>query len=247
MEPSSASVAVSPSQREVIHDLRNLFGVVAAAKHLLAKRPTEGKRTFLLDALEGAALRGGQLTTELLASGASGQLEIVDLNERIKGLEPMMRTLLGGDAALGLDLCEGCLPVRIDQAGLDAAILELVANARAALPAAGRIRIRTRLVGSRIWVSIADDGWGMSPTKLEQAMRGRMGGANGTGLGRVRNFLNAAHGRFHIRSRETRGTVVCMNLPMVLSAALGEPVALNGRMSPPDKESKHEDRQPATA
>lgn len=247
MEPSSAFTASSLSHREVIHDLRNLFGVVAAAKHLLDKRPAEGKRTFILDALEGAALRGGQLTTELLASSASSQLQIADLNTQIVGLEPMIRALLGNDASYELDLYEGCLPVRVNQAGLDAAILELVANARAALAAYGRITIRTRLVGNRIWLSVADDGRGMSPVMLERALRGGNGGANGTGLGRVRTFLREAHGRFHIRSREKRGTMVCMNLPMVLSAALGEPVARSGRISTPDKESKHENRQPATA
>ncbi len=146
MEPSSASIGSSPSHREVIHDLRNLFGVVAAAKHLLAKRPEEGKRTFLLDALEGAALRGGQLTTELLASSPSSQLQIIDLNMRIMGLEPMIRALLGSDAALDLDLCEDCLSVRANQAGLDAAILELVANARAALAAPGVTKVEGNIV-----------------------------------------------------------------------------------------------------
>lgn len=247
MEPSSASTASSLSHREVIHDLRNLFGVVAAAKHLLAKRPADGKRTFILDALEGAALRGGQLTTELLASSAPGQQRIVDLNAHILGLEPMIRALLGGDTAYKLDLYQGCLPVRVNQAGLEGAILELVANARAALAVHGRITVRTRLVGNRIWLGVADNGRGMSPIMLERAMRGGNGGANGTGLNRVRTFLREAHGRFHIRSREQRGTMVCMNLPMVLSAALGEPIAPSGRMSPSDKESKHENRQPATA
>lgn len=247
MEPRSASIVSSPSHREVIHDLRNLFGVVAAAKHLLAERPTDSKRTFLLDALEGAALRGGQLTTELLASHPYGQLQIVDLNMRIVGLEPMIRALLGTNATLDLDLCEGSLPVRVDQAVLDAAILELVANARAALLASGRIRIRTRSVDRRAWVVIADNGRGMDRAIVKRSAYEGGSGANGTGLGRVRNFLRAAHGRLDIRSREMRGTVVCMNLPMVLSAALGEPIAPNGRMSPQDKESNCEKRQSTAA
>lgn len=252
MEPDCASIASSPSHREVIHDLRNLFGVVAAARYLLAKRPAEDKRTFLLEALEGAALRGREMTSELLAQHTSGQVQIVDLNGRIRDLEPMIRTILAGEVALDLDLRGACLPVRVDQAGLDAAILELVVNARAAVPASGRIRIRTHFMGGRAWVSIADNGRGMSPAMLDRTIHGKgVAGVHGTGLSRVRNFLKAAQGRFHIRSREGGGTVVCMTLPMVHIAAFGGVVGTSGPTSiagpPPDKESTNEDRQSATA
>ena len=58
------------TERENIHDLRNLFGIVSSASHLLERDPPPDRRAMLLDALSQAARRGGVLTTALLAKEA---------------------------------------------------------------------------------------------------------------------------------------------------------------------------------
>lgn len=238
----------SNSDREAIHDLRNLFGIVASAKHMLDDGPAPGRRSLLLGAIEDAAISGSRLTTDLLTRhGASDASEAMDLNIRVAAIEPMIRALVGGDAEINLDLCPRRLPIRLDPLALDGAILELITNARAALKKPGRIIVRTRRVGRRAWLTIADDGCGMDVSAIEHKRAVHQPSANGTGLGRVRSFLRKAHGHFRIRSREGSGTIVSMNLPMVLSLATDEPAASPPPAVLPPKENEDEKRQSAAA
>jgi signal transduction histidine kinase len=234
--------------REAIHDLRNLFSIVASAKHMLDDGPVPDRRSLLLSAIEDAAISGSRLTTDLLTShGASDAFETLDLNARIAAVEPMIRALAGGDIEINFDLCPHRLPIRLDQLALDGAILELITNARAALKKPGRIIVRTRRIGRRAWLTIADNGCGTDVLALERGLATHQPSANGTGLRRVRSFLRKAHGHFRIRSREGSGTIVSMNLPMVLCLAVDEPAVSPPAAVLPPKESEDEKRQSATA
>jgi signal transduction histidine kinase len=147
-----------------------------------------------------------------------------------------------------MGLCVEPLPVRLDPAGLDAAILELVANARAALLSPGTILIRAKRIGTRALLIVADTGRGMSEAELARALRGcDAPSATGTGLGRVRGFAWSARARLRIRSREGRGTVVSLNLPLVLKLASVEPAVPPVRRNHSAEETGHEKRQPVTA
>ncbi|MEN2791806.1 HAMP domain-containing sensor histidine kinase [Sphingomonas oligophenolica] len=245
-QPVLATMSTPPS-REVIHDLRNLFGVLAAAGRLLEDDPSEARRAKLLSAIASAAERGGQLTTDLLARRWPVEPSAFDACARLATLEPMMQAL-AGRASIRIDRPKGPLPVRADTAGFDAAILELVANARAALSAWNHITVRVHAAGKRIWLTVADDGDGMDAGTLATALDGReTQSANGTGLGRVSRFAREADGSMHIRSRKGRGTVVSLNLPMVISGAVDESVAPKARHFPQAKEKIRENRQPIAA
>lgn len=218
--------AAQISSRENIHDLRNLFGIVVSASHLLEDGQPEERRAMLLDAISEAARRGGSLTTALLAKDANRMVQSFDLNDHLGQLHG----LLAAQSAPGLDICleisSARSPVRLDAAALDAAILELVANARSAVREGGTIRVRSKRVGRRAWIFIADTGCGMCAAKLEGVLSGRTkAGANGTGLRRVQHVAEAAHGRLHYRSREGHGTVAALALPITLFlGARSEPV-----------------------
>lgn len=248
MQPKPVLATMStPPSAEIIHDLRNLFGIMASAGRLLEDSPSDARRAKLLRAIESAAERGGQLTTDLLARRGPAPGRTFDACQRFAALEPMMQAL-AGRASIRIDCPQAQLPVRLDPAGFDAAILELVANARAALSPQGRITVRLRTVGRRIWLSVADNGDGMDPIALASALRSpEAPSAHGTGLGRVRLFACEAHGRMHVRSRKGRGTVVSLNLPMVISMAFDEPIARQARRSPQTQEKFHENRQPVAA
>lgn len=205
------------SSRENIHDLRNLFGIVASGSHLLEGRLTAEKRSLILDAISDAARRGGHLTTALLAKDANPMLKSLDLNEHLGQLEG----LLAAQAAPGLEICLDISstrsPVKLDAASLDAAILELVANARTAVRAGGTIHVRSKRIGRRVWILVADTGVGASRASLDAILAGETkAGANGSGLRRVRRFAEAAHGRLLIRSRQGCGTVAALALPVTL-------------------------------
>lgn len=209
------------AQRETIHDLRNLFGLVGSAKHLLEDHPAEVRRRALLQAIENAAIRGGEMTTSLLAQDRCEMpLTRVDLNDQIRGLEPLIRTL--ATQRVSFDLCKEILPVRIDADAVDAVLFELLANAQAAK--ATRVTIRTRRADARCWLMVADNGGGMEADVLArvQCCEDRMSG-HGAGLCRVWRFVSRSHGRLHIRSRAGCGTVVSMTLPTVLVLTVSEP------------------------
>lgn len=234
-------------RREAIHDLRNLFGIVASAKHILERDPARAQRIALLEALEDAATRGGELTSGLLANGAPARAVAgVDVADRIAGLRPMALALAGARIELDFEVAPGAMPVRMTAADFDAAILELVANAGAA--EASIIVLRVRRVGGRIWIMVADDGPGMTRRLLDRARHGGFAaGAHGTGLARVRHFVRSTHGQFLVRSRPGGGTTIALILPMVLKLTNGEDGAPFRRHDPKHEEKTHEDRQPVAA
>lgn len=213
------------SSREAIHDLRNLFGVVASASHMLEDGPSPERKAMLIGAIEDASSRGAQLTTELLGrSGDQSRDVIVDLNEELRSLEGLLRALAGTRAEIRMEPCGHPLFARLSRTGFEATILELVTNACAAFRAPGCIIIRTRQAARRAWMFIADDAHGMSTAKLRNAMiDSEHASAGGNGLCRVRRFADESRGRLHIRSREGRGTVVAISWPLVLGLAQLKP------------------------
>jgi signal transduction histidine kinase len=216
----------SEIQRETIHDLRNLFGIVSSAKHLLEEQPAEIRRLALLQAIEAAAIRGGELTTNLLARArAEGAAKRLNLNDQIMTLAPMLDALAHG---IRFDLGEENPTVRVEPESLESVIFELVANAKAA--GATTVTIRTRRKGARAVLKVVDNGCGMDPALLTRVRRCEdRRDKHGAGLCRVEKFARTAHAPLHIRSRVGRGTVVSMSLPTVLRMAASEPSAARPR------------------
>jgi len=204
------------TERETIHDLRNLFGIVSSAKRLLEGHPVKVRRLALLQAIEAAALRGGELTTSLLSPpDPLPAIKRLDLNTQIMALEPLIRALARG---VQFDLCDDDLSLRVDPDAIDAVIFEIIANAKAA--GATAVTLRTRRAGARIWLTIADDGCGMDVEMLARVRRceDRQGG-HGAGLCRVQKFVRASGGSLHFRSRAGRGTAISLSLPAVRGTA----------------------------
>lgn len=198
-----------------IDDLRNLFGSACSAKHLLAGHPAKVRRLALQQAIEGAAIGRRDFGTTPAAITTS--LKRIDLNYQIMSLEPMIGSL--AVPSVLFDLCDDFLPVRVDVHALDAALFELLANARGA--GATSITIRTRRAGRRVWLILADNGCGMGPETLARVCRCEdHARADVTGLCRVRQFAREAHGAFRVRSRPGVGTVASICLPAVLKLAV---------------------------
>jgi signal transduction histidine kinase len=235
------------AQRETIHDLRNLFGIVASASHVLEHDPEPSRRSALLEAIEAAAMRGGALTTDLLARREPPRATAsIDIGARLADLAPLAGALAG--KRLGLDLQIGYpnAHARIDPDGFEAAILELVANATAA--DARTILIRSRKIGSSVWILISDDGHGMSPDTLARARMGLDAGtSHGSGLSRAHRFARNAHGHLLIRSRPLAGTSIALILPTVLSISVDEPTTPPRSVTPCKETINEEDRQPIAA
>lgn len=209
------------TQRKAIHDLRNLFAIVGAAKALLEREPGSIKRDELLRAIGEATRQGGQLTTELLANGAArSPATVVDVGERLARLAPMLRVL--ADVAVNfLKPAQGSnLVVRMVPSDLDAVIVELVSNAAAA--GANSVTVRARRCAGRVWLMVADNGCGMSAETLARARRGfDLGLAHGSGLSRVRHVMENCGGRMHLRSRPGQGTQIGLAFPAPCGTGAG--------------------------
>jgi len=212
-ELEQSGYCATPAQRKAIHDLRNLFAIVGAAKSLLERDPVLARREELLRAIGEATRQGGQLTTALLANSAErSSTAQIDVGERLAKLAPMLRVLANVQVNLVHTAQGSNLTVRMVPSDFDAAVVELVSNAAAA--GADAVTIRSRKCGSRVWLVIADNGCGMSAATLARARRGTdLGMAHGTGLSRVRQVMESSHGHLHIRSRSGLGTEIGLTFP----------------------------------
>ena len=209
------------AHRETVHDLRNLFTVIVSARRLLGKDRASQRGEDLLAAIEDAAFRGSQLTTNLLARDAQAQAKIIDVGSRLAGVAPLLLALADPWVEVRVAASDRSLPACLAPETFDAAILELVRNARAAIAGKGAISVRVRALGDRIWLTVADTGRGMSPLDLQDAPHAfRTASANGTGLGRVQHLAGQAGGHVRIRSRAGKGTVISIVLPMSPIAAV---------------------------
>lgn len=230
--------------REIIHDLRNLFAVVAAIKELLAKTAAGAGQEKMLRGLDEAALRGGELTSRLLSKEARGARRLVDVGAQIAQAAPMLQAVVRAPASLEID-AQVALPaarIMVDPADLEAVFLELVANAAKA--GASRILFRCRRAGDRIWVVVADDGPGLLLNGRTELDRLQTSAGHGIGLNRVRRAIQDMNGKFLVRSRSDArgGTAVAIILP-VARRAVSKSRARDWSASPQYKESCDEDRR----
>lgn len=213
---ATVPAGASPEFRDRAHDLRNLFGAIASARHLLDDHPDEERRILLLDAIEEGALRGGALTTRMLAASPDDMQARFDPGERLRQLEPLLSSIAGAHR-LAVDAPSVPVLVRGAPDRFDLVALELVANACKALADAGTIRVRLRVRPGTLALLVADSGHGMSAARCRALLTAAPAeGANGTGLQQVQRFARDFRGRLRIRSIPGRGTVVALDLPLLL-------------------------------
>lgn len=209
------SPSLPPPARQLVYDLRNLFGVVASARHRLGDLPQDDCSRSLLDAIEQAAMRGSALTTELLTE-RKGNPASFDVHRRLASLEPMLRAITGRTVDLRLDAGAAGSFIHMRADDFDVVVGELVVNACKTLRTRGRILVRTRSTAGAMRIVVADNGRGITKLPARAADGSPCSGADAheIGLGRVHRFASDAGGQLRIRSRRGRGTVVSLMLPL---------------------------------
>ena len=224
----------------VAHDFNNLLTVISNTLDLLAADSGEDPKRHrrLVAGAQRAAERGATLTRQLLAFSRRQTLrpEQHDVNALIYAGEGVLRRALGEQAELELSLARGLGQIEVDSAELEAALLNLLVNARDAVTAGGRVQIRTRervvppefdpavaegrpTTGRYVSISVEDDGVGMSPEVRARAMEPffttkEIGRGSGLGLSQVYGFAAQSGGYVTIDSSEGRGTTVELHLPV---------------------------------
>ncbi len=221
----------------VAHDFNNLLmivgGHVQSLKKLVADDP-KGLRAA--EAIELATKRGATLTRQLLTFARRQTVHptTVSVAERIEALRTMLASSIGGAVTLISDIAADTWPINVDASEFELALVNLVLNARDAMPQGGMITLSAanvalraadtpaRLEGDFVALTVADTGSGIAPDILprvfdpffttKEANRG-----SGLGLSQVYGFAHQSDGTVSITSELGRGTSVILYLPRARS------------------------------
>jgi len=213
----------------VAHDFNNLLMVITGSIHTLKKGIGDDARMQrAVTAIETATRRGAALTSQLLtfARRQSVNPEPIDVAERIEAVRDVLDTGVGGAVKLSFDIDRTIWPVTIDVAELETALVNLVINARDAMPGGGTITIGAHNMtipeggdaGDYVGISVTDAGTGIAPDVLHKIFdpfftTKPIGKGTGLGLSQVHGFAYQAGGTVRIESELGKGTTVTILLP----------------------------------
>jgi two-component system CheB/CheR fusion protein len=228
----------------VAHEINNQMTVVLGfADALLARSRQEGHPSDDLVRIARAARRSADVTRQLLAFGRRQLLDpvVLDLNTVINGSEPLLRRALGPNIRLELSLGTGIGRVKVDQAQLEQVLVNLILNARDAMPEGGVLRIETSSVliglpastsvgqppavepGSFVRLVVGDTGVGMDRSTRSRIFepffttKPRWQGT-GLGLASVYGTVKQSGGSIWVESEPGNGTTFVIDLPQVIAA-----------------------------
>jgi PAS domain S-box-containing protein len=212
----------------VAHDFNNILMIISGSLHFLKKSAgTDPKIQRAVSAIETATRRGAALTSQLLtfARRQSVNPRVINLSDRIEAIREVLDTGVGTSVRLALDLDRPIWPVTVDVSELETAIVNLVINARDAMPSGGTITIATRNTtadhpedGDFVAISVEDSGQGIAPDVLDKIFdpfftTKPIGKGTGLGLSQVHGFAHQAGGTVKVESELGRGTKVTILLP----------------------------------
>jgi signal transduction histidine kinase len=217
----------------IAHDFNNMLAVVSGGTRLLRRRvsQTDPELTSLLEGIDQGVTRATGLTSRLLAFSRRRPImqQVIDTNAVVGGMADILRYAMGRGIESQTALAPECPPVLCDPNQLENAVLNLVVNARDAMPEGGRIVIETakrsgdgQIAAAHAAISVQDTGRGMSADVVRHAFEPffTTKGEKGTGLGlaQVHSLARQAGGYVAIDSAPGKGTTVTIHLPAATHA-----------------------------
>ncbi len=222
----------------VAHDFNNMLTAIMGYNEILMMSLREGDPIFHhLEGIRKSAERAAALTHQLLTFSRKQLLQprVTNLNTVITNLEAMLRRLIGEDINLVILLDQALKAVKADPGQLEQVIMNLVINARDAMPMGGKIIVRTANVylnetftcrhpelppGPYIQVSVIDHGLGMDPETLTHIFdpfftTKASGKGTGLGLATVYGIIKQSGGHIEVSSQPEGGTVFEIYLPQI--------------------------------
>ena len=235
----------------VAHDFNNSLTAIAGFASLIATGESpdarEDARTIL-----SAADHAATLTSQLLAFSRRVPLQpqLIDLRDFISGVHPLVRSLLGEAIETRLETDAQPALVEVDPPSLEQAILNLVANARDAMPKGGELTLAVRSYpgcvvdganGSEphVAICVSDTGTGIAPTDIERVFEPFFttkppGKGTGLGLAMVHGFTGQSHGHVVVSSPPGQGATFELHFPRavgIVEAARSPSEAVGGSES----------------
>ncbi|MGH9712170.1 MAG: PAS domain S-box protein [Candidatus Acidiferrales bacterium] len=222
----------------IAHDFNNLLGVIIGYSQVLIKRLGAGNPLFEhAEEIEKAGQRAASLTRQLLAFSRQQVLApaVLNLNALITDMGKMLNRLIGEDIELELKLNTDIGRVKADQGQIEQVIMNLVINARDALPQGGRLVLETvnvsldetytrqhpgSKVGRYVMLSVTDSGTGMTPETLAHLFEPffttkERGKGTGLGLATVYGVVKQSGGYIWVESELGKGSCFKVYLPEI--------------------------------
>ena len=229
----------------VAHDFNNILSVIMGYAGLLRLgRNLDPQQQEKIDQIIHSSEKAAELTKGLLAFSRKQQLaiRIVNLNDIIRNLEKFLLRVIGEDVQLKSITHKLNLPVSIDTGQIEQALINLVTNARDAMPLGGTITIETGAQeldasfarvrgygrpGSYAVIAVSDTGSGMNVETQQKIFEPffttkEVGKGTGLGLAIVYGIVKQHNGFIHLYSEPNKGTTFRIYLPLLGSDALAQ-------------------------
>jgi two-component system cell cycle sensor histidine kinase/response regulator CckA len=213
------------------HDFNNLLTIIlGGCEQLRGARSSDAELESALDEIAHAASTAGSLTAQLLGFGRKQAFapKALDLNRLVETLLPMLRRLLRENIEVRTELEPELGRVEADASRIEQVILNLVTNARDAMPGGGILTIQTSSItgdagdrrGGKIKLSVSDNGCGMTPAIQAHIFEPffttkEVGRGTGLGLSLIFGIVQQSHGDIEVASTPGLGTTFDIYLPRI--------------------------------
>ena len=221
----------------IAHDFNNVLGVIVAYSEMLAEKlRDDAELSPLAASVTKAVERGATLTRQLLAFSRQQVLEpqIISIAEYLEGTKDMLARVIGEDIQLVILPGGAKLRVKVDPTQLEQVVMNLVVNARDAMPDGGRLAIETSEIeidddycsrnpearpGHHIMMAVTDSGCGMPPEVLSRIFEPffttkEQGKGTGLGLATIYGIVKQSGGHISAYSEVGHGTTFKVYLPI---------------------------------
>lgn len=218
----------------VAHDFNNRLQFVMNALDLLKVRLEQGRAgecDALVESAQDSLMSAASMTRQLLnfARPSMAMQSRIDINRAVGSMETILKCVTGRLIELRTELAAEAMTVCCDRHQLENALLNLVVNARDAMPKGGRISIETCQAqletdveglkrGRYARISVSDTGTGMREEVMKRAFEPFFttkpaGKGTGLGLAMIKTFVDQLGGHIHLQSAEGAGTAISIYLP----------------------------------
>jgi PAS domain S-box-containing protein len=220
----------------IAHDFNNLLSVILGYLDLArARLPAGAPIAEFLEESRLAAERAADLTRQMLAFSRKQMLQprVINVGEVLHGIQPMVRRLVGEDIALSISVVDDSLYIRADKSQLEQVVMNLVVNARDAMPEGGVLTIDVQALlfdseyasgqhgvtpGRYIMMAVSDNGVGMdaaTTARIFEPFFSTKSAGRGTGLGLATVFgiVKQNGGNIWVYSEPGRGTTFKLYFP----------------------------------
>jgi two-component system cell cycle sensor histidine kinase/response regulator CckA len=244
----------------IAHDFNNVLGVIIAYSEMLVEKLHDNAELSpLVTSITKAVERGGALTRQLLAFSRQQVLEphVISIAEHLDGLKDMLARVIGEDIQLEILPGNPKLRLKVDPTQLEQVVMNLVVNARDAMPDGGRLTIETNEIdidddycsrnpearpGMHVLMAVTDSGCGMSPEILSRIFEPffttkEQGKGTGLGLATIYGIVKQSGGHISTYSEVGRGTTFKVYLPISEKVVDKPEVPSQGGISPRGEET----------